>query len=110
MYLFPVASPQEAVTSRGSPRGEMDANPEEEAKEEASKEAGDLEQEFKSPWPLSTHTLKHILELLCDESVSLRRGGGRRLGLWLTTAAAWGCPLAQPPPEQLSSQQSLWLF
>ncbi|KAJ6661168.1 hypothetical protein lerEdw1_015304 [Lerista edwardsae] len=65
--MTPEPSPQEAGhLSRGSPR--EDTIPEEESKEEASKEAGDLERELKSPWPLSTHTLKHILELLCDES------------------------------------------
>ncbi|KAH0622932.1 hypothetical protein JD844_025861, partial [Phrynosoma platyrhinos] len=57
-------SPQEVSSpSVGSPQEEKPSSP-----KERGKEAPEAEPEIKALWSISAKTVKHILELLCDES------------------------------------------
>lgn len=59
-------SPQQLSSpSEGRPSEENEAVPEEECREGVG-----AEPESKKLWSISRKTVKHILELLCDESVS----------------------------------------
>ncbi|XP_063158041.1 dynein regulatory complex protein 1 [Candoia aspera] len=57
------SSQEVSSPSEGSPQEEKEAVP-----EEGCKEAVGVEPEVKTLWSISSKTIKHILELLCDES------------------------------------------
>ncbi|XP_062979855.1 dynein regulatory complex protein 1 [Elgaria multicarinata webbii] len=56
-------SPQEFPMPEGSPQEEKEGSP-----EEGCQEAADADPETKALWTISAKTVKHILELMCDES------------------------------------------
>lgn len=85
-------------TSEGRPPEENEAVPEEEYKEGVEPEP-----ESKKRWSISRKTVKHILELLCDESVSWENEE-----TWGSSLAAdvcfrgWGLVMSQYPLEVMS--------
>lgn len=69
LFVVGTGSAHVSPTSDRSSQPDPAAGP-----EEGHQELTDAEQEAKSVWSISEKTTKHILELLCDESVSCQHG------------------------------------